>query len=164
MRDDADRLTVRRVRPGAPEKVNVRATVVDFRGHRYTMVPGWRAWLFGEEPGADVEMAEVAQPHADDGTIPWLTGWDASVVHEGGAATFSTYHKLGTDPTPFEVAVSVATGQLEAFFHEVMEWTTVDGAQIAEPHPTPETNWGWVHERMRAMVQDYAAEFPADSR
>jgi hypothetical protein len=145
----------------APASVNVPPSVHQFRGHQFTMMPGWGAWWTGENEGDLVGMDEVKQPHGgDDGAIPWLEGGDATVINAGGAATFSTYHELGSDPTPFEMAVALATGQLEAVFHEVVEWTTVDGERIADPHPGLETNWGWVQERLRAMVQDYAAKFP----
>lgn len=143
-----------------PVTVNVPASVTEFRGHRFTMMPGWSAWWSGEGDGDMVGLDEVVQPHGDDGLIPWLEKGDATVVNASGVAMFSTYHELGPDPTPFEMLVALATGQLEAVFHEVVEWTTVDGERIGDPHPTPEANWGWVQERLRAMVQDYAAEFP----
>lgn len=46
-------------------------------------------------------------------------------------------------------------------FHEVLEFTTLDGERLADPHPPNEGEmWQWLYEKIDAVAIEYMARYP----
>lgn len=147
-------------------------SIVRWGRHRLRMMPGWRAQFrhvdYTVDQEADVrarrrdgrgpvELALVRQPaQAPSGRILDATSGEHPFSLDG---TFDVYHE-GVD-TAEQAGFVLAAAQLACMVHEIVEWTTVDGLRLANPHPEGDAQWEWVMDRCLGLFTDYATRWPA---
>lgn len=141
--------------------------------HRIRLMPGWGATFrhidYTVDQEADVrarkasghgpaELTSVRQP-ANTAAGKLLDATDGPTSAVTLAGNFNLYHE-GIDSVE-DAARAVIAGTLAATFHEAIEWVTVDGQRVANPHPAGDKQWEWVMERMLEIVDNYADKWPA---
>jgi hypothetical protein len=121
---------------------------------RVRLAPGWSATIedFGYEPTMTLKQPGIApNTESDD--------WDE--MFPGGLDDMELPAEALLDPRA--IAAEVVALTAAAAFHEALEWVDADGKQVADPHPLNEdASFVWLHREMRAVVDAYAARFPAD--
>lgn len=67
---------------------------------------------------------------------------------------------------PHRVARALIVTETIQALHEAMEWVTVDGRRLADPHPVTEDGrednamWDWLVEQVGGVLDAYAARYP----
>jgi hypothetical protein len=87
-------------------------------------------------------------------------------AYPGDRATFP--HGISLDfkhdlTDPHTLARAFVVAETIQALHEALEWVTVDGHRIADPHPVDEDHvWDWLVTEVGRLVDTYAQRWPAD--
>lgn len=69
--------------------------------------------------------------------------------------------------TELAIAIDLWAARAVSEFHEILEFTLLDGERLADPHPggvdSPEEGemWEWLFNRVRRLATDYIRRYPA---
>lgn len=71
--------------------------------------------------------------------------------------------EFGRDITaPEDTAHALVVADTIQAFHEALEWVTVDGQRLADPHPEREDDmWDWLVTQISRVAHEYAQRWPA---
>lgn len=156
-----------------------RPKTVKWGRHRIRLMPGWGAAFRHNSlnrPGVDQDdvrarrhegrgpgtLASVRMPSQHAGSL--LDAGDDPVSLAGVPVIYGV-DRGGVD-TAIDAARHVAAAALAATLHEALEWVTVDGRRLADPHPSighgeGEDQWTWMLDRMLDVLDEYEAKWPA---
>lgn len=92
---------------------------------------------------------------------PQLTDVNNGQPFPGELAVDDWMHVDESDPSALARAAAIAA--VIDRVHEVLEWTTVEGERLADPHPgcDEEGMWGWLAAQVGDLLDNYAAGWPA---
>ena len=115
------------------------------------LAPEWSAHI-------NKEHIELSQP----GIAPDAADPQPGVMFPGGI-TLDMPRRKG-DPeqlSPLDACKAVIVATSVAAMHEALEWVTLDGKQLAIPHPYDEEfMWAWMTEQMLKTLNSYIENWP----
>ena len=99
-----------------------------------------------------------AEIDIDDGRVD-LKGKNFKDANDPKEMTTSD---IGLDIPKMDPGMMAMVAATVSAVHEAIEWTTVDGKRLMDPHPYDEDNaWAFLVERVTKMLVDYQKEYPA---
>lgn len=113
-------------------------------------------------PGHHIELSGGEPRLVTPDTIDSTSG-----AEFGGLLALGDWLPAAADPNTAERARAAATAAVVDRFHEVLEWTHVDGEPLAAAHPgglDEEGAWAFLAEAVSRTLDAYIATWPAAPR